>query len=370
MTRFTICLFISSMFFLCGAFSPLPAGEWKQALEQRSWNFPRDHGAHPDYRTEWWYFTGNLTDNKGDRYGYQLTFFRQGIQKKLKKRRNSWEVRDVYFAHFGISDIENKKFRFAERISRTGPGLAGAATDALNAWCLDWSVRTEKEKTFISAGEGGMRLNLRLVPQKPLVIHGKNGLSKKGIRPGQASYYYSFTDLKTNGHLMTSENNVPIEIKGISWFDHEFGSNQLSDDQTGWDWFSVHLSDGRDLMLYFLRRRDATLEKASSGTLIEKNGHHRHLALGDIQRKVLGHWTSPASKGRYPNQWMIKIPSVDIDLRLATMIPDQELRTADSTGIVYYEGAIAGRGTSSGKPVACEGYVEMTGYAGALGGIF
>lgn len=360
------------MFFLCAAFSPtfVFAGEWKQALGQRSWNFPRDHGAHPEYRTEWWYFTGNLVNNKSGRYGYQLTFFRQGIQKELKKGHNSWEVRDIYFAHFAISDIENKKFWFKEKISRTGPGLAGAATDSMNVWCLDWSARMEKERIFISAGQGGMSMDLQLVPQKPLVIHGKKGLSQKGMVPGQASYYYSFTDLKTKGSIKTPGADAPLEVKGKSWFDQEFGSNQLSAGQTGWDWFAVHLSDGRDLMLYFLRRKDGALEKVSSGTLIEKSGRSRHLAMDDIQWKILDRWTAPVSKGRYPDKWMIKIPSVSIDLRLATMIPDQELKTAGSTGIVYYEGAIAGKGTSSGKPVACEGYAEMTGYAGALGGIF
>lgn len=370
--RFIILFTLFGTFFLNDAFgsAPVVAGEWKQALEQRSWSFPCDHGAHPDYRTEWWYFTGNLMNNKKGRYGYQLTFFRQGIRKEVKKAHNTWDITDVYFAHLAISDIGNKKFRYAERISRTGPDLAGAKTGSMDVWCLDWFARMKKGEIAISARQGGMALDLRLVPQKPLVLHGKEGLSRKGMLPGQASYYYSFTDLQTKGALKTPDAGTAFDVNGRSWFDQEFGSNQLSAEQTGWDWFSVHLSDGRDLMLYFLRRKDGTLEKASSGTLAEKNGRARHLTLADIDLEVFGRWTSPASKGRYPNRWALKVPSAAIDLRFATVIDDQELKTAGSTGIVYYEGAIGGSGTSSGKSVTCEGYAEMTGYTGAIGGVF
>jgi predicted secreted hydrolase len=373
MMHLVIFLALPGLFFLDSALSPRAAfsAGWKEAREQRNWSFPRDHGAHLDYRTEWWYFTGNLRSNKDDRYGYQLTFFRQGIRKELKKGQNPWGITDIYFAHFALSDIRGQKFRFAERISRTGPGLAGASTDGMHVWCLDWSARMENREIFLSASQGGgMALDLRLVPRKPLVFHGKKGLSRKGSITGQASYYYSFTDMQTQGSIKTPEMGIPLEVKGTSWFDREFGSNQLSAEQTGWDWFAVHFSDGRDLMLYFLRRKDGALESASSGTLVEKNGHFRHLTLADMDLEVLDRWVSPASKGRYPDQWRITIPSAAIDLRLKTIINDQELKTSGSTGIIYYEGVIEGRGTSLGKPVACEGYVEMTGYAGSIGGLF
>ncbi len=369
MKRMGICLGAIAVLVLFTV-SYLLAGDWQEAIEERHWSFPRDHGAHPQYRTEWWYFTGNLTDKKSSRFGYQLTFFRHALQKDLKKNDNPWKIRDLYFAHFALSDIENKRFWFTEKACRKGPGLAGSLTDTMHVFCLDWSAIMKRNTILISSDEAGMHLNIALVPRKPSVFHGAKGLSKKGPLTGQASYYYSFTDLKTSGQIQTPGAKAPLDVHGISWFDHEFGSNQLSAQQAGWDWFSVHLSDGRDLMLYFIRRKDGTLEKASSGTLVEKNGAVRHLQLAEIRSDIAGHWKSPKSKARYPNKWMIKIPSCRIDLKVETTIPDQELRTANSVGLVYYEGAIAGSGTSAGKPVLCEGYVEMTGYAGEIGGIF
>lgn len=346
-----------------------PGDEWKQSTAPRSWHFPKDHGAHPDYRTEWWYFTGNLVDEKRNRYGYQLTFFRQGIQKKIKSRRNSWSIRDVYLAHFAVSNIGNGSFWFSEQVSRPGPGLAGARTQDMNVWCLKWSARMKNGRILLDAKHGDTYLKLELLPRKPVVLHGENGLSRKGPLPGQATYYYSFTDLETKGTLKLEKMPDPVHVTGKSWFDQEFGSHQLSGEQVGWDWFSLHLSDGRDLMLYLLRRKDGTVEPSSSGTLVEKNGRARHLKLQDIDIEFLGRWKSPASGGLYPNSWQIRIPLADINLVISTMIANQELNTAISTGVIYYEGAVEGKGTSSRRPVTCEGYVEMTGYAGSIGGI-
>jgi len=344
--------------------------EWPQALEPRSWTFPRDHGAHPAYRTEWWYFTGNLYDDAGSHYGFQLTFFRQGIRKHVENTDNTWSIRDIYFAHFTITDVKNNSFKVAERISRACPGLAGAGTDNLEVWIFDWSAAMNNSTIILAADHEAMALELTLSPKKPLVFHGKNGLSKKGEEDGQASYYTSFTDLETKGVLRTHQDGALIPVKGTCWFDHEFGSNQLKENQEGWDWFSLHLSDGRDLMIYLVRKKDGSTELASSGTLIEPKGTSHHLQLSDIFVSVLDRWKSPRSGGNYPGRWSISVPSVGINVVIESVIADQELNTEGSTGIVYWEGAVAGKGTSGNQDVSCEGYVELTGYAESLGGIF
>jgi len=344
--------------------------EWARVVGPRAWKFPKDHGAHPEYRTEWWYFTGNLTDSAGSQYGYQLTFFRQGVRYRLNTPASPWDVRDVFLTHFAITDISQKKFRFMERASRAGPGLAGARTDGMDLWILNWFVKMKDSLILLEARSADMELQLELTPRKPLVFHGLNGISKKGPAGGQASYYTSFSNLKTQGFLKTHSRGSRMMVKGQSWFDHEFGSNQLSPDQRGWDWFSLHLSDGRDLMIYFLRLKDGSIEPASSGTLVERDGTARHLGLKDILISVLDRWKSPQSGGVYPSRWRIQIPSAGIDLLVTPLVADQELNTEASTGVIYWEGAVAGQGTSRGRNVSCEGYIELTGYAGTLGGLF
>jgi predicted secreted hydrolase len=343
---------------------------WRQAVGPWNWSFPRDHGAHPAFRTEWWYFTGNLRDGTGNRYGYQLTFFRQGVRLKPSNPKNPWSLRDLYPAHFAVTDVRNGSFRFAEQVTRSGPGLSGAVTDGMNVWNLGWSAKMKGDAIHLKAAHEGMEISFELKPRKPLILQGEKGLSRKGPGVGQASYYYSFTDLATRGTIKTANSQMPAPVEGVSWFDQEFGSNVLTKDQVGWDWFSIHLSDGRDLMLFFLRKKDGSVEKESSGTLVEPNGNSSHLKLGEIQLEVLGTWKSTRSGGAYPNRWRIRIPSSGIDLQLAPLLADQELNTAGSTGVTYWEGAVDGNGSSSGKQVSCEGYVEMTGYSGSLGGIF
>lgn len=344
--------------------------EWKQAIGPWQWSFPRDHGSHPEYRTEWWYFTGNLKDTNGKQYGYQLTFFRQGVAIAASQPENPWSIRDVYLAHFALVDGSSGKFQYRDRASRTGPGLAGAGRGSMDVWTLDWSARMNDNRIHLKAHQGEMALDLELSPRKPKIFHGEQGLSKKGPNPGQSSYYYSFTDLATRGTIRIASPQPPLEVTGTSWFDQEFGSNQLTPDQVGWDWFGIHLSDGRDLMIYFLRKKDGTVEPASSGTVVEKNGASRYLHHSEITLDVLDRWKSPKSGGIYPAKWQIKIPSAQIDITLASIVPNQELVTGASTGVTYWEGVVTGTGTSQGVQVGVEGYTELTGYAGSLGGVF
>jgi len=348
----------------------LAAEEWKQAVGPWTWSFPRDHGAHPEFRTEWWYFTGNLKDKDGKPYGYQLTFFRQGVAHAASRPYNLWSIRDVYLAHFAIVDGSAGKFWHYDQASRSGPGLAGAKIGAMDVWTLAWSAKMTNNTIHLKAGKGDMTLDLELSPRKPKIFHGNKGLSAKGPNPGQASYYYSFTDLASKGMIRTALSKQPIAVTGTSWFDQEFGSNVLSPDQVGWDWFGIHFSDGRDLMLFQLRKKDGTIESSSSGTIIEKDGTSRFLSRSDFSLDVLAQWKSPNSGGTYPAKWQIKVPSVGINATLAPIVANQELVTESSTGITYWEGAVTGTGSSWGTSVTVEGYAELTGYAGSLGGVF
>ncbi|MDP1989425.1 MAG: lipocalin-like domain-containing protein [Syntrophales bacterium] len=358
--------------FVIGLFFPacLLSNEWREVTTPRQWSFPRDHGSHPEYRTEWWYFTGNLNDNGGRRYGYQLTFFRYGLALQPKQPSNVWSVRDIYFTHFALTDVSRNAFHYTDRVSRVGPGLAGAKGIEMEVRVLGWSAAMEGNRMDLRAAHGGMELALRLTPAKPVVLHGNRGLSKKGPAPGQAAYYYSFTDLRTEGSLRTPDMRAPVTVRGTSWFDQEFGSNQMAQEYAGWDWFALHLNDGRDLMVYYIRRKDGTVERESSGTLVERDGASRHLGFAEIEMTVLSYWKSSKSAGRYPAAWRIRVPGAAIDVTVNPLVAGQELITTASTAITYWEGAVTGKGTSQGKEVAVEGYAELTGYAGTLGGIF
>jgi len=365
MLLFKVLVFV----FLAG--TVMSAEGWKQAKGPWQWSFPRDHGAHPEYRTEWWYFTGNLKDKDGRQYGYQLTFFRQGIALTASRPDIPWSIRDVYLAHFAIVDGTSGKFWYYDQASRSGPGLAGARIGAMDVWTLNWSAKMTGNIIHLKAYKDYMALNLELSPRKPKIFHGNKGLSTKGPNPGQASYYYSFTDLETKGTIRTElSSKNPVAVTGTSWFDQEFGSNVLSPEQVGWDWFGIHLSDGRDLMLFQLRKKDGSIESSSSATIIEQDGTSRHLRESEITVNIMAQWKSPKSSGVYPAKWQIRIPTASVDITLAPIVANQELVTEASTGVTYWEGAVTGTGTSQGAMVNVEGYAELTGYAGSLSGVF
>ncbi len=369
-TASVVMLLFKVLVFLFLAGAVMSAEGWKQAKGSWQWSFPRDHGAHPEYRTEWWYFTGNLKDKNGRQCGYQLTFFRQGIALTASRPDIPWSIRDVYLAHFAIVDGTSGRFWHYDQASRSGPGLAGAKTGAMDVWTLNWSAKMTGNIIYLKAYKNDMALDLELSPRKPKIFHGNKGLSTKGPNPGQASYYYSFTDLETKGTIRTELSKNPVAVTGTSWFDQEFGSNVLSPDQVGWDWFGIHLSDGRDLMLFQLRKKDGSIESSSSATIIEQDGTSRHLRENEITVNVMAQWKSPKSSGIYPAKWQIRIPSANIDITLTPIAANQELVTETSTGVTYWEGAVAGTGTSRGAIVNVEGYAELTGYAGSLSGLF
>ena len=344
--------------------------EWARADRPRLWAFPADHGAHPAFKTEWWYFTGVLADPDGRTFGYQLTFFRQGLRPAADDPANAWSLRDAAMAHFTITDEAAGAFRSEDLLMRTGPGLAGWSTTNLDVHVLGWSARLENGSISLRASKGGLLLDLVLVPRKPPVLHGQDGLSRKGPASGESSYYSSWTDLDSKGAIVPAPGRARVPVKGRSWFDHEFGSGMLSPDEAGWDWFSLHLSDGRDVMIYLLRRRDGSFEATSSGTMIESDGRARPLAGTEIKIDVLDRWNSARSGGRYPSRWRIRLPGEDLDLEIRPIVRDQEVRAASIPALVYWEGAVRGQGLSRGVAVAAEGYIELTGYAGDLRRVF
>jgi len=327
------------------------------------YRFPRDHAAHERFRTEWWYYAGHLTTESGRVFGFQLTFFRSGIDNP-PDNPSRWTVRHLYLAHFAISDLKARRHVYFEKLNRAGVDLAGAATDRYRVWNENWLAEATDGIHRLKARADGYAVDLEAKPLKPPVIHGRRGVSRKGPEPGQASHYYSLTRLAVQGILTVA--GKAHRVTGTAWMDHEFGSGQLSADQVGWDWFGLQLDDGTELMLYRLRRRDGTVEPASSGTWITRSGKAVHLARDDAQVDVLAHWSSPASRGRYPMGWRIRVPRLDLDCRVSPAFPEQELITEKSTGVTYWEGSVSLRCSRRGKRVTGRGYVELVGYAEAF----
>jgi predicted secreted hydrolase len=334
---------------------------WREAGPGYSFSFPRDHGAHPDYKIEWWYYTGNVESGGGRRFGYQLTFFRVGVTPS-PANPSRWAVRDLYMAHLAISDINGEAFHSFERLNRAGVGWAGAATDGYAVWNEDWQARLDGRDHLLSAGVDGFRLDLRLVPSKPEVIHGEGGVSQKGPSEGNASHYYSMTRLDTSGSITVG--GEAFEVSGLSWMDHEFGTSFLEQGQVGWDWLSIQLSDGRDLMLFQLRREDGSIDPRSSGTLVDAEGKPTHIGHGEFSLVPGEVWRSGASGAAYPTLWQVEVPAFGLRLKVRAALKDQELRATESTAVTYWEGSIEVSPAAGGRGPGGRGYLEMTGYTG------
>ena len=356
---------------LCGVpIVSADSGSFTQAREGYRYQFPRDHGSHDRFRTEWWYYTGNLTTKDGRAFGYQLTFFRRGIPpEQVETLPSKWSITQLYLAHFAVSDLSKSRFRFVEKLSRAGLDKAGAEAGRLHVWIDRWRAETLDSDApgapvgtqMLEASDGDMSIVLNVVPRKPLVVHGAGGISRKGADSGQASHYYSFTSLATTGTVKIGEES--FDVTGTSWMDHEFGSTDLGPNLVGWDWFSLQMSDHTELMLYRLRRADGSADPVSSGTFVDRDGVAHHLPLPDFTLEPSSFWTSPVSKARYPQRWRLTIPSRHLSLEIVPRMGEQELRTDRSTQVTYWEGAIETLGTSEGRPLTGLGYMELTGYA-------
>jgi predicted secreted hydrolase len=334
------------------------------AVPGRTLSFPADHNSHPDFKTEWWYYTGHLEAESGQRFGYQVTFFRFGVRDRQTSIKQTPLFTELYMAHFALSNFSGRNFLFRERINRGIGDRAGAKTDRFLVWNEDWSVEGNRDNHKISVNDRGTELRLVLKSLKPPVLHGQNGYSQKGEGEGRASYYYSLTRMQTEGELIVGGKSE--KVRGLSWMDHEFGSNQLGPDQLGWDWFSIQLDNQSEMMLYLMRRKDGSIDPYSHGTLVYADGTTRHLALKDYRVDVLARWQSPKSAAEYPINWKVIIAAEQIELEIAPHFPEQELITNRSTRVTYWEGAVQVKGTLGNKPIAGSGYVEMTGYAGKV----
>jgi len=360
---FVMMCFISPSIF---AADSLPSTtRFSSAKPGYAYIFPRDHGSHDKYQTEWWYFTGHLVGADGRRFGYELTFFRRGIDSPhVWNNPSQWAMRHVYLAHLALTDEDAGQFRFAEKISRAGIGKAGARAGSLDVWIDRWSVKAvspDHRQFHLQANARDFSIDLVVEPRKSPVIHGNNGVSSKGPQPDQTSHYYSLTRLHTMGSVVVG--NTSITVEGVSWMDHEFGSGDLAEHLIGWDWFSLQLDNDHEIMAYGLRRSDGTFDPASSGTFVLPNGSSRALAFQDLKISVTRHWTSPVSGARYPHQWTFSIPDEDIELSLSPRMANQELITTRSTRVTYWEGAVDVTGTWKGQDIHGQGYVELTGYA-------
>jgi predicted secreted hydrolase len=350
---------------VCSTVSSFGAEEFEKALPGKTFAFPRDHFSHPQFRTEWWYYTGNITEQEERPFGYQLTFFRTGF-KRRKPGLSKWSFDTLYFAHFALTDKARGSFFYSEKMSRGALGMAGAATDRLHVWIDDWSLTGDGPDHVIEAQDSTMAIRFRLKPLKPPVVNGVDGVSQKAKGQGYASYYYSMTRMETRGDLTFRGKKSAVD--GLSWMDHEFGTTQLRDYQIGWDWFSLQLQNNTELMVYIIRHGDGTPDPYSSGTLIHPDGSSQHLTLDALSIEVLGTWKSRRTGGDYPAKWRIRIPESDIDLTVTPSVSDQELVTQQSTRVTYWEGSVTVTGSYGGKPVSGLGYVELTGYAEPLTG--
>lgn len=337
------------------------AAEWKQAQPGYHYNFPRDYFNHPDFQTEWWYYTGNVKSADGHRFGFELTFFRQGVARDAN--RSAWHIDDLYMAHLALSDVNGHRFYHDERINRAGPGIAGIDERTGMIWNGNWQVQMANSTQHLQATSETFSIQLDLASAKPPVIQGQDGISRKAAGAGHASHYISLTRLAASGNLRV--NGQTLRVEGSAWMDHEFFSDSMDPTESGWDWVSLQLDDNTEVMLYRLRHRDGSVDPFSSGSYVDAQGRTQFLSLRDFRMTPSGRtWTSPQTRGAYPIQWHITIPRLGLEADVSSPLADQEL--ASSLGPSYWEGAIDVNGTRFGAAIHGVGYLEMTGYSAPL----
>ncbi len=354
-------------FLLILALASAQASDWKVSLPGWNYQFPADHGNHEDFKTEWWYFTGNMADPVGREFGYQLTFFRQGIipPGEQTSTTSRFVARNIQFAHFAVSDLSAAKFYFAQKLSRGAYGEAGFDGEHGLAWIKGWTCERLGDHSFrLKANSEEVAIDLTLDSKKAPVFHGRDGISQKAAGEGRASHYYSLTRLKTKGTVMTPAGS--FEVQGWSWFDHEWATNQLAPHQIGWDWFSIHFEDGSELMMFQIRTKDGGRDHFSGGTYVAADGTQTAIANEDFELRPGRTWKSRASGGEYPVEWKLTIPRLNLDLQISAAMEEQELFLQP---IAYWEGSIRVKGKKSVVPVSGSGYLEMTGYGSPIVGM-
>lgn len=332
---------------------------YARVLQPRIFIFPQDHGAHPEYHVEWWYFTGHLQSASSRRFGYELTFFRFALTPDQQTGSSSWRDNQAYMAHFAMTDVANNQFFFDERFSRAGNNLAGADTEKYHVWLYDWKAETvDKAGSSIRliAKADNFAIALQLEPDKNIALQGLNGFSKKNAQAGNASYYYSYTRMTTTGSIQVNQQS--FDVSGSSWMDREWSSAALTEQQTGWDWFALQLSDHSELMFYRFRRKDGKQDENNAGALFNADGSKITLDFSDVMITVQDHWKSPHTQITYPSKWHLSIPSLALELDVSPLINDQELNVRYR----YWEGAVSVTGKNNDQEINGQGYVELTGY--------
>ena len=337
-----------------------PAPDFARAIGPRAFSFPADHGAHPDFRSEWWYFTGNLAAEGGRHFGFQLTFFRVALSPEAAARKSAWATNQAWMAHFTLTDSEAGRFHAAERIGRGALGIAGAEASPFRVWVDDWQAAGASASGLfplrLHAAHEDFAIELELSALKPRILQGEGGWDRKGPEAGNASHYYSYTRLAARGSVRTPD--ARFQVAGTTWMDREWSTSALGPELAGWDWLSLQLSDGRDLMLYRLRRRDGSTDAFSKGALILPDGARIALSVRAFALEPRRWWTSPTTGMRYPVTWSVEIPSQGLSLDVEPRIDEQEL----DLSVRYWEGAVIARGRSHAAPVSGEGYLELAGY--------
>jgi predicted secreted hydrolase len=336
------------------------SAQYRAALPGYRYSFPRDHFNHPEFQTEWWYYTGNIKSADGHRFGFELTFFRQAADRDVKST-GTWNVRDLYLAQLALSDLDGGKFLHAERMNRAGPGIAGASERERRIWNGNWQITWPGDEQELRAIDERFSIHFTLRSAKPPIIHGQDGVSQKAEVPGRASHYISLTRLNTTGEIEVD--GQTFRVTGTAWMDHEFFTHQLQSGQIGWDWLSIQLADHTELMLFNIRRRDGSADPYSAGTFVDTQGKATHLVKNDFtMQPAEPTWMSQTTHAAYPLRWRISVPKFNIGLECSTSLPSQEL--ASSTGFVpaYWEGSVLLAGNRAGSRIEGVGYLEMTGY--------
>jgi predicted secreted hydrolase len=339
------------------------AAGFARAFGPRPLTFPADHGAHPDFQTEWWYYTGNLISSDGRHFGYQLTFFRRALVPAFARvhRQSTWGTNQVYLAHFAVTDVTGKHHHTLERFSRGAVGLAGAGASPFRVWLEDWQVVEEGSDVYrLYAAQSEIEIDLQLKDVKGPILQGDQGFSQKGPGAGNASYYYSLTRLITQGTVRLDQD--VFAVSGTSWMDHEFSTSALGANQVGWDWFSLQMDDGSEMMAFQVRQTDGSIDPFSSGTLVLSDGRAIQLKKDAFNITVQKEWSSPHTGAVYPASWTVSVPQAQLNLEITPYLADQELNLSYS----YWEGAVRIMGERAGKSVTGVGYVELTGYAGSM----
>ncbi len=332
---------------------------YKRVLTQRMFDFPTDQSSHDDYQNEWWYFTGNLETTEERHFGFELTFFRFGLDSTPTPRQSQWGASQVWMGHFAVTDTEGEKFIAVERFSRQALNLAGSQMDPFRIWLEDWSILGNGQNIsplILNASSDRITLDLTLETQKPPVSHGNGGVDEKGPEEGNASYYYSLTNLNATGTLRVDDTS--FDVTGLAWMDREWGTSSLSPDIAGWDWFGLQLSDGREIMYYRLRTNDLQSSPYSGGSIVLHNGGRISLSMNDVVLEPLQYWTSPETSATYPISWKMSIPREGIELTIQPYLNEQELNLT----VRYWEGAVQVNGNQAGRTLTGNGYAELTGY--------